>query len=195
MSTSTASRFSSSQLRSKWSPCNFYRPSSALWKVRDPVTKELRNHFDGELFRFCWFWKYWSSKLSLKLSITCHSMLKVFPKKNQCSLEKNHVFCSFVTCFIGPYLKSVLATCSRFCSSGSHIVEFYEIWHQTRKNKQFPNITCMLWLGHKYSSSAPCYVHHAQHWYTLIRKSWWKYVVMVAKGFWIYSIPRFPRNY
>ena len=25
-------------------------PSSSLWKVRDPVTKELCNHFDGELF-------------------------------------------------------------------------------------------------------------------------------------------------
>ncbi len=23
-------------------------PSSSLWKVHDPVTKELRNHFDGE---------------------------------------------------------------------------------------------------------------------------------------------------
>ena len=27
-------------------------PSSSLRKVRDPVTKELRNHFDGELYHY-----------------------------------------------------------------------------------------------------------------------------------------------
>ena len=27
---------------------------SSLWKVREPVTKELRNHFDGELSRNVW---------------------------------------------------------------------------------------------------------------------------------------------
>ncbi len=32
---------SSSQLQSKWS----LWPSSSLWKVRDPITKELHNHF------------------------------------------------------------------------------------------------------------------------------------------------------
>ena len=45
---STGSRFLSPQLWSKWSLCNVSRPSSSLWNRYDPVTKELRNHFDGE---------------------------------------------------------------------------------------------------------------------------------------------------
>ena len=45
------SRFRVLNYRSKWPLSKFYMPSMSLWKACDPVSKELRNHFDCELHR------------------------------------------------------------------------------------------------------------------------------------------------
>ncbi len=57
-------------------------PSSSLWKVRDPVTKELRNHFDGKL-------THWQGAQKFYRSLGLH-----FCTSSQTFLETQLVTCN-----------------------------------------------------------------------------------------------------
>ncbi len=115
-----------------WQWCNYMlsTPPKQDVNVRNSGSTRLESlkfwcwccHWSEDIiFQTCWCQKCWNSKLKTDVSFVIFAWSFTYEKWTF-SLENSFVFFWFVTCLLVCISKNVLATYSRFCGAGSHIV-------------------------------------------------------------------------